>query len=92
MKSVLEVRKGDYIFDFGYVTNIKVFTQNVAAELSSDCDEDANYARRVAAELDSCYKQVPDRIVISNGYAQRSFLPDALVNVLSTPVILKQAA
>lgn len=90
MKNILEVRKGDFVNDFGVVTDVQVYTQIVATEGTGVCDDNANYARRVAAEMESCYKQVPDRVVLFSGNLRKSYLADAVVNVV--PFVRKAAA
>ena len=80
--SVLELKVGDYIHDFGVVTEILSFHTEVAGDYKSDCDQKANHTELVQAEMNACYGGKIDRIAVNSKDKTKCFYSDANLDVL----------
>jgi hypothetical protein len=86
------VRVGDFIRDLGVVLNIRVFATEVANDRCGTLTGKEPYWQIIAEAQKSCFRQVPDRVVIETTGGCRSFYNETLVDVVSLPTALKAAA
>lgn len=84
--SVLELKAGDYIPNFGVVTSVQYFSNQSAGGLEVQVEDDANFTQRVKAAMDSCYSRTVDRVVAFSGSATKGFYSDASLDVIRAKV------
>jgi hypothetical protein len=80
--SVLELKVGDYIQDFGVVTEILSFHTEVAGDYKSDCGQMANSTELVHAEMKACYGARIDRIAVNSKDRTKCYYSDASLDVV----------
>lgn len=80
--SVLELKVGDYIPDFGIVTSIQPFQNEVAGDYKSESKEHANHTELVDAEMKAVYGKRVDRYAVTSNDITRCFYLDASLEVI----------
>jgi hypothetical protein len=89
-----DIEAGDYIQDLGVVEEVRLFGGIVADNLKTSPQQDGlNWVETVCAELDACHSHAYDRVVVVSSGKERSFMGDALVEVVRfVPLRLVEAA
>jgi len=87
-----QVKVGDHVRDFGVVTDITVFGNQVAANKRSVLPDNAPYWQHVSEQMNSCYEIVPNKVVLQTAFSSRCFYCDDAVELVILPNALKQAA
>jgi hypothetical protein len=80
--SVLELKVGDYIPEFGIVTSIQPFQSEVAGDYKSESKEHANHTELVDAEVKAVYGKKVDRYAVTSEDKTRCFYLDASLAVV----------
>jgi hypothetical protein len=80
--SVLELKVGDYIPDFGTVTSIHPFQSEVAGDYKSESQDHANHTELVDAEMKSVYGKQVDRYAVASKDKTKCFYLDANLEVV----------
>lgn len=78
-----EIKVGDFIFDFGKVTDIKYFYTDVAQEQSVDFSINDDFITSVMKEVDACYQKQKEtsKVCIFAENLCRTYFSDEMVNV-----------
>lgn len=91
--TVDKVRVGDFINNFGIVTEIKYFYRNEAvvgrtAQKEKGGFSPLDYARLVEEQQERSYNQVLDQVVMYSGFNKKTFSAESILDIIR----IKEAA